>query len=151
MRLHIGMLRSKEFTSPLTGKLFRGLHYLAPSVVLFMGIPFGIFVGKYRALSFQHRAGYEVLRSDEFHSLSLSLHLPTEKIVHFRIRLLYPSIHKIHICKQPPSLSKTDTSRKTDTSFSGYAPEEETLRISPTVLKMHVRAHLRNLGYQGSR
>jgi hypothetical protein len=62
MRLYVRVVRTEQFFRALDGKTFGNVNILAAAVVTHSRIAFGVFIGQYRALRFQHSWTRVVLR-----------------------------------------------------------------------------------------
>ena len=73
MRLHVGILSAEEFLDALDGEVLYDIHHLAATIVAFARQTLGILVGKVRTHSVHHLVTYEILRSNQLHTLQLTL------------------------------------------------------------------------------
>ena len=87
MRLHIGEAAAEQLLGALNGQGFHHVHLHAAAVIAAAGIALGIFVGKDRALRFQHRGGDDVLAGDQFDAVLLADQFAPEGGGQIRVRL----------------------------------------------------------------
>ena len=85
MRLHVGVGSAEKLLGAVDGQLFHDIRGMAALIVTLAGITFGIFVGEHRSLGFQHGAGNDVLRRDQFDLVLLAVKLGGNRSGHSRI------------------------------------------------------------------
>ena len=73
MRLHVGILGSKELADAVDGKLLHLIDHLTATIVALARIALGIFVGQARAHGCHDLVTHIVLGGNEFHASALSL------------------------------------------------------------------------------
>ncbi len=86
MRLDVYVVAVKEFLRTVPGQVFRFVDDVAAAVVPVCGIALRVFVREDRSRGGQNGRRDEILGSDEFDSLLLSLSLASDHLKNFRIR-----------------------------------------------------------------
>ena len=94
MRLHVGVLRTKQFAGPVPRQVFHDIHVFAAAVVTFSRITLGIFVGQAGTHGCQHRRRNKILTGNQFHMGALAAQFQINGLRYFRIRL--PDQIKLH-------------------------------------------------------
>ena len=72
VRLHVGMLSAKKLLGAFARQRFHHVGELAAAVITSPGIAFRVFVGEYRAGSFQHGFADKIFRSDQLEAFVLA-------------------------------------------------------------------------------
>ncbi len=88
MGLDVDFITAEKLFAALDGELFGNIHIFTTAVIAFVRIPFGIFVGHYRALGFQDRFTDKILRGDEFELSRLAFGFQLNGLCDFRINLI---------------------------------------------------------------
>ena len=104
MRLHVGILRTKELLGPLDGQCLHLIHEFAAAIVALARVAFGVLVGQHAALGLKHRLAHNIFRSDKLELRALASQLIIELGGDFRIGFLQ-CFHKTH---RENLLKKTD-------------------------------------------
>jgi hypothetical protein len=100
VRLHIGMLRSKQFLRTVNRKLLHFVGKFAAAVVPLARIPLRILVREDRAHRFQHRFRHQVFRGDQLQPRRLPLRLFAQQGGDLRINLRQRPLHSlIRFCR----------------------------------------------------
>ena len=85
VRLHVGVLRAKDFLCTVTCQILHHVSMLAAAVVATPRVPLGVLVSKHRTLCLQHAARHKVLRSNHFQRGALAGKLAFNGGVHLRV------------------------------------------------------------------
>ena len=75
MRLHVGILSTKELADAVNGQLLYLVYYLATAIVTLAGITLGVLVRQVRAHGLHHLIAYKVLTGNQLDALQLALML----------------------------------------------------------------------------
>ena len=73
VRLHVGILSTKDFLHAFDGKVLYDIHHLASTIVALARQALCILVGKVRTHSVHHLVTHEILRSNQLHTFQLTL------------------------------------------------------------------------------
>ena len=71
MRLHVGVIRSKDRFGALDRQAFGDVDELAPAVIPFAGIPLGVLVGQHAGHRFANGAARVILGRDQLKVVAL--------------------------------------------------------------------------------
>ena len=86
VRLHVGVVGAEEFLGAVDGELLGDVDELATAVITLARITFGVLVGEYRALRFQHARTGVVLRGDQLDVIFLALAFVLEGGIEFGVK-----------------------------------------------------------------
>ena len=78
MGLHIDKARAEQLLRAVDSDLFHHIDMLAPAVIAFAGVTFGIFVGQNRPLGAQHIKAHNVFRCDQLDLVHLAIKLASD-------------------------------------------------------------------------
>jgi len=95
MRLHVGVLGSKQFFGAVDGQLLHFVGILAAAVVTLARIAFGVFVGEDGAHRFEHRFGDEIFRGDQLESGGLPPRFVAQQVGNLRIDNVERPVHAL--------------------------------------------------------
>ena len=87
VRLDVGVVRAEQLLGPVDGELLHDVHILAAAVVALAGVALGVLVGQHRPLRFEHGAGDDVLRRDQFQLVVLPAFLFLDGGIDLRVGL----------------------------------------------------------------
>ena len=85
MRLHVGIGGTEQLLGPLDGESLGDVHEFAAAIVAFARVAFGILVGEYGALRFEHPWARVVLRGNQFDVIFLAAAFVGDGLREFRI------------------------------------------------------------------
>ena len=85
MRLHIGILGTKERFDALQGYIFHLINNLASTIVAPARIAFCIFIGEHGAHGIHHLLTREILGSDQLQAFSLTLVLCFDQLKDLKV------------------------------------------------------------------
>ena len=88
VRLNVGILAIEKFFRAVDSQLLNHIDELTAAVISLAGITFGVFVGEHTALSLEHGAADDVLRSNQFEFGALTVELILDRLKHCRINFL---------------------------------------------------------------
>ena len=72
VRLHIGILSTKEFFCAVNGQLFNHIHVFTATIITLSGIAFSIFVGKNTALGSHNGSADNIFRCNKLQLVTLA-------------------------------------------------------------------------------
>ena len=72
MRLHVGILGTKQSFQPINRQLFSHVYVLTSTVITFSGITLGVFIGELATLRFHHCRAGVIFRGDQLNVIFLT-------------------------------------------------------------------------------
>src|SRR4051794_16486983 len=117
MRLHIDVLRPKQFLRPLARQVLDDIGILAAAVISLARIAFGILIRENAARGFQHCFRREVLAGDQLELRMLPLRLMLNGVVYFGIDLRQAPPHSLR-CRHDSFLRVSSAMHSAGSSFA---------------------------------
>src|SRR5208337_1869196 len=94
VRLHVGMLRSKEFFGTLPRQIFDDIGKLASAVIALAGITFRVLVGEHGPGGFKHSLADKVFRSDQLQPFMLAANFVVDSVRNLGINFIERTGHR---------------------------------------------------------